>query len=461
MEDRSSTLFARAGLISRRRVAPASTLSAVSDGDDERTFSVAEFHAVLNEVLGEAFPEQVWVRGEVKGLNTKGIHAYFDIVDDSGADAVLSVKLFAGVRSRVEAMMAKAGMSLANGIKVRLAGRPDVWAPRGSLGFKMSDVDPRFTLGELALQREELLRRLRETGLADANSRRPLSPVPLRIGLVTSDGSAAFHDFTNEIASSGLAFDVRLVDSRVQGEQALLDVPAAIARLGAAADLDVVVVVRGGGSKVDLAAFDSEAVAMAIAACPIPVFTGIGHEIDRSIADEVAARSFKTPTACAAALVEMVRDFVDSVEDAFAAVVRRAGEALASESAALDQRQVQARHLVEQAVQRSERQLASRSMAVHARVMSALTRASTHVDRCADRLRRTSAVVQQRAVHVDSLAERLRLLDPASALARGWSITRSADGRVVRHAAALSPGDVVVTTFADGTATSRVEEVSR
>lgn len=433
----------------------------MADGDDERTYSVAEYNALLNAVLNEAFPEQVWVRGEVKGLNAKGTHAYFDIVDDSGADAMISVKLFAGVRSRVESMMAKAGMDLANGIKVRIAGRPDVWAPRGSLGFKMSDVDPRFTLGELALQREELLRRLRETGLAEANSRRPLSPVPLRIGLVTSDGSAAFHDFTNEIQSSGLAFEVRLVDARVQGEQALVDVPAAITRLGAAPDLDVVVVVRGGGSKVDLAAFDSEAVAMAIASCPLPVFTGIGHEIDRSIADEVASRSFKTPTACAAALVEMVRAFVDSVEDAFAEVVRRAGELLAAESAALDQRQVQARHLVEQAVQRSEVQLASRSMAVHARVMAALTRASTHVDRSADRLRQTTARVRQRAVLIDSLAERLRLLDPANALARGWSITRRADGRVVRSAADLAPGDLVLTTFADGTATSRVEEVSR
>lgn len=433
----------------------------MADGDDERTYSVAEYNALLNAVLSEAFPEQVWVRGEVKGLNAKGAHAYFDIVDDSGADAMISVKLFAGVRSRVESMMAKAGMDLANGIKVRIAGRPDVWAPRGSLGFKMSDVDPRFTLGELALQREELLRRLRETGLAEANSRRPLSPVPLRIGLVTSDGSAAFHDFTNEIQSSGLAFEVRLVDARVQGEQALVDVPAAITRLGAAPDLDVVVVVRGGGSKVDLAAFDSEAVAMAIASCPLPVFTGIGHEIDRSIADEVASRSFKTPTACAAALVEMVRAFVDSVEDAFAEVVRRAGELLAAESAALDQRQVQARHLVEQAVQRSEVQLASRSMAVHARVMAALTRASTHVDRSADRLRQTTARVRQRAVLIDSLAERLRLLDPANALARGWSITRRADGRVVRSAADLAPGDLVLTTFADGTATSRVEEVSR
>jgi exodeoxyribonuclease VII large subunit len=439
----------------------ASTLSAVDDGDDERTYSVAEYNALLNAVLNEAFPDQVWVRGEVKGLNAKGTHAYFDIVDDSGADAMISVKLFAGVRARVEAMMAKAGMDLANGIKVRIAGRPDVWAPRGSLGFKMSDVDPRFTLGELALQREELLRRLRETGLADANSRRPLSPVPLRIGLVTSDGSAAFHDFTNELQASGLAFDVRLVDSRVQGEQALIDVPAAITRLGAAADLDVVVVVRGGGSKVDLAAFDSEVVAMAIAACPLPVFTGIGHEIDRSIADEVAMRSFKTPTACAAALVDMVRTFVDSVEDAFAEIVRRAGELLAAESAALDQRQVTARHLVEQAVQRSERQLASRSMAVHARVMAALARASTHVDRSTDRLRQTMALVRQRAVLLDSLAERLRLLDPANALARGWSITRRADGGVVRRATDLSPGDLVLTTFADGTATSRVEEVKR
>ena len=307
-------------------------IEVVDDADEvhEHTYSVSEFGALLNQVLEESFPAQVWVRGEVKGYVERGQHAYFDIVDDTGAEGTLNVKFFVNARNRLRPMMIKAGLAITNGLKVRIAGRPDVFVPRGSLGFKMSDIDPRFTLGELALQRDELLRRLRESGLLDANRQLALSPVPLRIGLVTSDGSAAYHDFCTELERSGLAFTVRFVDTRVQGEQALADVPAAVTGLGRATDLDVVVVIRGGGSKVDLAAFDAEPVAMAIARCALPVFTGIGHEIDRSVADDVAHRAFKTPTACAHGLVEIVREFVDRTEQAWGGIAATADALLAS-----------------------------------------------------------------------------------------------------------------------------------
>lgn len=436
-------------------------LEVIDEADTERTYSVSEFGRLMNDLLEEAFPQQVWVRGEVKGLSDKGQHAYFDIVDDTGVDAVLNVKFFANARQRLRPVMVKAGLALANGLKVRIAGRPDFYVPRGSLGFKMSDIDPRFTLGELALQRDELLRRLRESGLIDANARLPLSPVPLRLGLVTSDGSAAYHDFRTELECSGLAFTVRLVDARVQGEQALVDVPAAIARLGRATDLDVIVVIRGGGSKVDLAAFDSEAVAMAIARCPLPVFTGIGHEIDRSVADDVAHRSFKTPTACGHGLVEIVREFVDRTEQAWADIAAAAVEHVAAADVSLQHQVQSVRHQVVQAIERSDRRLSTSAVAVQTRVLAGLTRAAVHVDRATDRLRLVPARVHQRAERLDALAERVRLLDPVTTMSRGWSITRTADGRSVRDASQLSPGDVVVTTFAEGTATSRVEEVTR
>ncbi|MFZ9629261.1 MAG: exodeoxyribonuclease VII large subunit [Ilumatobacteraceae bacterium] len=435
----------------------------VDDTDEvhEHTYSVAEFGELLNRVLEESFPTQVWVRGEVKGYSDRGQHAYFDIVDDTGAEGTLNVKFFVNARNRLRPVMIKAGLALANGLKVRIAGRPDVFVPRGSLGFKMSDIDPRFTLGELALQRDELLRRLRESGLLDANRQLELSPVPLRVGLVTSDGSAAYHDFCTELERSGLAFTVRLIDARVQGEQALVDVPAAITRLGGATDLDVIAVIRGGGSKVDLAAFDAEPVAMAIARCPLPVFTGIGHEIDRSVADDVAHRAFKTPTACAHGLVEIVREFVDRTEQVWDSIATTAGDVLSSAEVSLQHQVQSVRHQVLQAVERSDRRLVASSVAVHTRVMAGLTRAGVQVDRAADRIRLVPHRVHQREERLDALAERVRLLDPATTMARGWSITRTADGRTVRAATQLSPGDVVVTTFAEGTATSRVEEVNR
>ena len=131
------------------------------------------------------------------------------------------------------------------------------------------------------------------------NRETTLSPVPMRIGLVGSTGTAGIQDFTTQIRQSGIGFDISITSVTVQGDTAPAEVSAAIETFGLRDDIDVIVVLRGGGSKTDLSTFDSEMIAMAIANSPLPVFTAIGHDIDFHIADEVAYSSHKTPTACA------------------------------------------------------------------------------------------------------------------------------------------------------------------
>ena len=154
--------------------------------------------------------------------------------------------------------------------------------------------------------RAALLAKLAEEDLLRANADRPMPLVPLRVGLATSDGSAAEADFLDELRRSGFAFRVLRADTRVQGSDAPRSIASAI-RMLATHRLDVLALVRGGGARTDLAAFDDEAVARAIAACPVPVVTGIGHEVDTSVADEVAHTAAKTPTACAQLLVARAR----------------------------------------------------------------------------------------------------------------------------------------------------------
>lgn len=432
-----------------------------TDDGDDITYTVGDFADLINDALRSGVPAHSWVKGEIQGFTDRPPHQYFTIVDDRpGVTAQLRVQLFAPQKKRIQPMLARAGVRLANGVKVRISGTVDYWAGGGSLGFKMSGIDPRFTLGELALQRVELVKRLKASGAYDRNRTTVLSPAPLRLGVVTSGESAAWADFTHEIERSGLAFVLRLVDVRVQGEQALTDIPAAIDLLGGRDDLDAVVLIRGGGSRTDLAAFDAEVIAEAIARSALPVFTGIGHEIDTSIADEVAYRALKTPTACAAALVEIVQAFVADTEDAWAAIRRRAEAVVAASNTRLDAVTHSVRLQATHAVTRSDRTLASRAGAVRDRVRAGLDRSAGRLDRSTERLRRVPQVLDRRDLVVTAAAERLRLLDPATTMARGWSITRTADGRSVRDAAQLSPGDHIVTTFATGTATSRVEEVT-
>ena len=170
-----------------------------------------------------------------------------------------------------------------------------------------------------------MLRQLEAEGLLRANAVHELPEVPLRIGLVTSAASAAYHDFLDELDASGFAFRVGVCDVRVQGANAPRRVVWALRRLARIASaFDAVVLVRGGGSRADLAPFDSDDVARAIAAMPLPVLTGIGHEIDRSVADEVAHTASKTPTASAQVLIERVMEFVYRLDDVSRGVVHNA-----------------------------------------------------------------------------------------------------------------------------------------
>ena len=375
--------------------------------------SVGELIADVNDVLKREFKD-VWVYGEVGRVSRPaGGHCYFDLIDDEdGERKALSVNFFSGVQNRLAPKLRQHGIEIAAGIKVRIRGTPNVYAPSGKFGFTISDIDPRFTLGDLAAKREEIVSRLQKQGLYDRNKRTELPLVPLAIGLVTSKGSAAHADFMKTLEQSGIGFTVSLCDARVQGEGAAATVAAAITYL-ASTDVDLIAVVRGGGSKTDLAAFDDESLATAIARCPKPVFTGIGHEVDTSIADEVAYSWNKTPTACAVAIIERVGSFLMRVDAA-----------------------------------------AQRLAAV---VLAALSAGERRVADAAGRLRtlRTSTL-NAAASRIDVLEAEIASHDPVVLMRRGWSITHDANGRVLKSIHQAKNGAELTTRLADGTVTSTV-----
>ena len=441
-------------------------------GDDELddaanpTYSVGDLAEAINDALRRGFSDGVWVRGEITGWSDRGQHAYFTLVDDADtADrggngrgkAVVNVQFFANARMRLRPMLQKNQLRLGDGMKVRVFGHLDYYAPNGRIGLKMTGIDPKYTLGDIAQSRDEVIRRLVADGLLDANKRRPLSPIPLRVGVVTSVGTAAWHDFHDELLRSSLGFALTIIDTRVQGEFAEEMVAAAVITLSRRTDLDAVVVIRGGGARNELAVFDAERIARAIAVSPIPVLTGLGHEVDRSVADEVAHTMLKTPTACAGELIARAAQYRADTEAAFASIVRESRHALTAATTDLSETAHRIARRTHAAVERADERLGMRVDNLARTAPACLARAD---HRLLDAQRRVpasaAAIIDRAASRLDVTGARVGALDPAVQLARGWSITRSADGTIVRSVDDLGVDDTITTALADGTVTSTV-----
>jgi exodeoxyribonuclease VII large subunit len=422
------------------------------------TYTVGELADAINQQLRRGFDDGVWVRGEIDGLRNSGPHTYFALVEDGDEGrAVLNVSLFAPMKRNLTPILRRSRLELADGMKVRIFGQLDFYAPTGRLGLKMAGIDPRFTLGELSQARDQVVRSLVAAGLFDANRARRLSPIPLRVGVVASVGSAAWHDFRDELDRSGFGFAVTVCDTRVQGEWAVPMVASAIRTLTRRNDLDCVVVIRGGGARNELATFDAESIAVAIATSPIPVLTGLGHEVDRSVADEVAHTALKTPTACAVALIDAVHDYAAATErcwSSISAVARRDLDAVAN---SLSDRAHRIARRTHAAVERADERLATRLERVRSSPSRQVEQADRSLTVAVDRLRRCAVQLTASDGHrLDAAQARLSLLDPANLLRRGWSITHAADGRLVRSVDDVSPGAELTTRLADGEIVSHV-----
>ena len=413
-------------------------------GDPESSVTVGELVLSLRNTMRGLFASGVWVTGEIEGIaRHRSGHVFFDLVErraggGSGDSpvALMPVALFDEHRSHVNDIMRAHGRTapIHDGMRVRIHGRLDLHAARGRVQIKMDGIDAAFAPEPVISARDDLLRRLHAEGLLRRNAEAQMPAVPLRVGLVTALNSAACGDVCRVLHASGYAFELLMADTPVQGQAAAATIARAIN--SAAARAEVVLLARGGGSKTDLAAFDHEHVARAVASCMRPVFTGIGHQVDRSVADEVAHTCCATPTAAAAAVVEAVTTWLDRIE--------RLGQDIGARS--------------RQSVSAAQRLTDDASKRLIRSAASAQHHNRTRLIRSQQRLILTSQ--QQTRSAAKSLAAsqaRLQALDPARVLQRGWSITRLADGTLLRSASDAQTGDELVTQVADGVLTSTID----
>ena len=455
----------------------------MADAASPEALSITDLYARVDRAVRKTFPDEVWITGEIRSLkvNANG-HCFIDLVDPTnsqGAGApILSVKCWANRWRTVRSTLERLGITLDAGMIIRARGEVEFYKGRGSVDFKLSEVDTDALMGKVAAERARLIAALIEENLFDRQRRMRVPVLPLRVGLVASPGTEGYNDFLGGLRGSGLAFDVSVAPTAVQGKDAPAMVAAAVADLQATS-VDVIVIVRGGGSKADLATFDQEPVARAIADSDIPVWTGIGHTGDQSVADEVANRAFITPTECGQELAGMALDYWRSVESAGSLIskmardkVRQADKTLAAHqrgmaTGARNQIDRHADSLVHRA--KGLRSMVRSQVDTHARRLEhaglSTARAAERAirvegDVLASRSHRLIALPGQR-LEVEELvaAQRRRLLgayDYQRQLERGYSVTRDAQGTVLRTVSGLAPGAVLSTQLADGIVASEV-----
>jgi exodeoxyribonuclease VII large subunit len=429
--------------------------------------SIADFYAEVEDVLHQTFPRsrEIWIRGELQKVTVaRSGHAYFDLIDsDSAGDArapVLSVNCWRAKWGPLSRELSEQGIVLEEGMSVTIRGALNFYAARGQVSLNLEEVDVEALLGRLARQRQELIDALRSDNLFDAQRRRQLSEVPLRVGLVGSPGTEGYKDFLGQCERSPFGFKITVARASVQGHTAISEVAGAIARLDDE-NLDVICVVRGGGSKADLAAFDAAPIAYAIATATTPVLTGIGHTGDESVADLVAHEAHITPTACGAALVSHVAAFWNHIAQGALRCLESAEGLMESEAEAHVQVRTQLVVSARRALASEAREVGHLRRTLVAAPGATLAREQALLSGRGERLlpaaRRHLSVV---ATQLEGTRRLLSAFDPRRSLERGWTLTTDEQGQILRSVAEIAPGAKIITTMIDGSFDSRVESMT-
>jgi len=445
-----------------------------------RIWPVRELVGQVRELIEQEYGD-VWVEGEISNFRpAPSGHIYFTLKD---ADAQLPIVLF-----RRQAVLLR--FRPEDGLHVLVRGRVSVYEQRGQMQLVAETMEP-VGAGSLQLAFEQLKERLKAEGLFDADRKKPLPAFPRTVGIVTSSTGAVLRDFLNIVARRHSGLNVLLVPVSVQGEQAPAEIEFAIANLNAASlhvpgFVDLIVLARGGGSLEDLAAFNSERVARAIASSRLPVVSAVGHETDFTIADFAADLRAPTPSAAAELITEAPYRIAEHLATLDQRLTRAARFQLLqarqhfSRCAAADRSEARIANLLHRKAQRLDdlagrlestlifhlrRQqytLASRTAAVLRHdPRQALAAARERLQASLNHLRRgLERLIHTNASALGALDGRLRSLSPLAVLDRGYALVLNAEGNVVRSAARLKAGDALTTRLADGAFTSRVEAIS-
>lgn len=400
--------------------------------------SLYELNQMIRGALERSFPDTFLVTAEIASCDVKN-HCYLTLVEKEGE--IIRAEIRAVIWSNRYSVIApvfarETGMPLSKGIRILFQASVS-FHERYGLKLNIHNIDPSYTIGELAVRRKEILDRLTREGLINKNRELEFPLVPQRIGIISSSTAAGFEDLTSHLTGNpyGYLFQWKLYEAVMQGDRAEASIVSALEQcLNDTAGLDLIVIVRGGGGQTDLHCFDSYEIGRTIAMLPLPVISGIGHQRDVTVVDEVANQRAKTPTAAADMIIAAARDFEDRVDRLAYRLVH------GSLRCSADIREF----------------LASLARRLERAARSELLVSSQRIGEYSRGLRYALKFLLNEKQRLSSRESIVGHLNPRNVMKRGYSITYSS-GRAVRAAADVEKGAVLKTVLYQGEIDSTVK----
>ena len=404
--------------------------------------TLVELNGLVRDAIENALPEEYWVEAELSECREHGGHCYMELIEKDERSATPVARASAKCWRQTWVMVKPyfertTGQQLRAGMKVLLR----VYAQfHEAYGFSwiVSDIDPTYTLGDMARKRQEIIRQLKEEGVFDLQRELHIPTFAKRIAVISAEHAAGYGDFCRQLEDNdyGFKFDVTLFPAIMQGEQVEASVVDALNEIyQRISDFDVVCILRGGGAAADLSGFDTLALAENVAQFPLPIITGIGHERDESILDMISNTRVKTPTAAAALLTDNLLRVLERLDDA--------GQRLS--------------YAVNQRINSQKARMATLTTLIPTLTLRMVSDQRHRIETTKSRL---PIAIERRLTHqkhlLESLSLKLQGFDPQLLLSRGYSITLK-DGRAVRDPQQLKPGDEIETRVEKGTIRSVVK----
>ncbi|MDY0099168.1 MAG: exodeoxyribonuclease VII large subunit [Bacteroidales bacterium] len=451
--------------------------------------TLAELQLIIRDSIYLALPEMYWVIAEISEMkeNYNG-HCYLELIEKQPDDRNIRARARAVIWSSRYRFLKSffenvAGESLREGLKVLVKVKVEYHEIYG-LSLVISDIDPSFTMGDLAVKRQMILKRLEEDGVLSMNRELEFPLFPQRIAVISSRNAAGYTDFIKHISenSYGYVFYTALFEAAMQGNETETSIIGALDRIAEKIGFfDVIVIIRGGGSQTDLSWFDNYNIAYYITQFPLPVLTGIGHEKDLSVTDIVAYKALKTPTAVADFLINCANEAENNLTETVSGIISLTRNIILDHKHKVETFSMKINPLARIMISGMKEKLSSLIIETinsgKESVMKAGLIPANHKSRLASSsksllsasnnklaglrnglVNETSGLLRKSGMHIEGLTGSLKILDPVNVLKRGFTIT-SLNGVIVKSKEALKSEDEIDTHFVDGSVKSRVEGI--